>query len=406
MTSRARVSAAFGAALALAVAPAGLAGQELSAVSGRASHLLAPVTADAVPTASLGRGSYDAGSPFCGSPYDVRYGPYGSVYLGGPFGYRPYGYRPFGYRPFGWYGHGGWSAGFGSFYAPFVTRPCSFPLSRGFGWYGRYGGPGWSFWAFDPWIWGYGYNPRLAYGYGYAPMSGWWAPFGYGSAPYGSGREVFEDLMRTRRGSAPPASPTQTAEANPVDAGEDGPDVTRFGSNGIRTGGADLRRVRPDLPPVVVLGGEPGAEAAGRLDGTADARTTRRPLTRETLGDALARSRAELAARRVELMRESAPGDLARRERSPVRGPEVFVRPVEPPRAAGFDRGRSGMPRFEGATPRGGSSFDGRRPGASLGRPAPPRSFSSPPRSSPAPAPARSGGSGSRSGGGKTAAPE
>jgi hypothetical protein len=399
MTSRSRFSLAFGAVLALALAPAGLPGQELSAVSGTTSHLLEPVTVDAL--SMRGIGPYDAGSRFCGSPFDVRYGRYWSVYLGGPFGYRP-----FGYGPVGWYGrYAGWNGP----RAAFLDGPCAggygLPLFGGYyGMYGPYGAPGWSFWSIDPWIWGYGYNPRLAYGYGYSPKSGWWAPFGYGSAPYGSDREVFEDMAR--RGSAPRTSPTQTAGANPVGAGKDGPDVTRFGSTGIRARGADLRRVRPDIPPMVVLGGDPDAGATGRADGTAMARTANRPLSRETLGDALARSRAELAARRVELMRESAPGDLARRGLSPVRGAEVFVRPIETPRSAGFDRGRFGTPRYEGAIPRVDSSFERRAPAAPMGRSAPPRSFSSPPRPSPAPAPARSGGSGGRSRGGKTVAPE
>lgn len=403
MTSRARVTAALGAALGLVLAPAGAAGQEFTGVS--ATWLAETATVDAAPWTESSFARHQARDWSCASPFDVRYGPYWSVYLGGPFGYYP-----FGYRPFGWYGRfGSRSVGLASSFGPYALSPCGPGFGfygRGFGWFGRYGGPGWSFWSYDPWIWGYGYNPRLAYGYGYGSKSGWWAPFGYGSAPYGSDREVFEDLMRRRSSPASPP-PGRTAEATPVDAGEDGPDVTRFGSAGIRARGADLRKVRPDMPPIVVLGGAPGApgaDAAGRLDPTATARNPAGGLSRETLRDALARSRAEIAARRVELTRESSPGDLARRGLSPARGPEVFARPVEPPRTFGADRSRFGAPRSQAASPGGASSF-GRR-GAGMGSSAPPRSFASPPRSSPAPAPARSGGNGGRSGGGKTAAPE
>jgi len=401
MTSRSGPVAVLAAALVLAALVASpVMAQEPSSGSGASPWLVETVTVGAVGANSLGRGRFDSVSRFCGSPFDVRYGPYWSVYLGGPFGYRP-----FGYRPFGWYGYSGWNVGFGSSIAPFGPDPCGYPFSRGFGWYGRYGGPGWSFWASDPWIWGYGYNPRLAYGYGYAPKSGWWAPYGYGSAPYGSDREVFEDLMRRRSAPQSPG-PTRTAEGNSVDAGEDGPDATRFGSTGIRAHGAELRIVRPDLRPMIVLGDDPATGATGRVDGTAITRTQAGTPSRATLGDAIARSRAELAARRIELLRGSPPGDLARRGPSPVRGPEVFVRPIEPPRSVGLERSRLRAPGYEGAIPRGASSFGRRGAGESMGRSTTPRSFSSPPRSSPAPSPARAGGSGGRSGSGKKAAPE
>jgi hypothetical protein len=368
MTGSYRLVLGAGAALALLVAAApDLRAQQFTGTAFTTPSLFATVTLGAATASGSGIGYANPQDRFCGSPFDVRFGSwspwYGtrwSAWYGRPFGFRFYG------SPYGRYGsgYGSYGSPYGGSYgwpydawSPFgAAPPCHAGLRTG--WWGPYlfyDGYGFyvaSRWLRDPWAWGFGYDSWLSHGYGWNPKSGYralggygwtpygygWTPYGYGYAPYGTNRALGLHPRQPRRdGNEDPGV------ASAPDEGRDA--ATRVGPAGIRTGGADLRRVRLDGPTVRFL--EPGPSTPADGSAGATGATTAPPApaaSREAIADALARSRAELAARRIEVSR-SAPGGAAtarpdgnprspevQNPIQPLRRPEVY-RPVQPLRS-------------------------------------------------------------------------
>ena len=249
-----------------------------------------------------------------------------------------------GRQSFGSFGYCPWASGFGygPFMSPFDVRISGYWFSPAYRWYGYwdrwpsfgYGSywpaTGWGAWS--PWpgsrgrcgfgssywgyggygggYWGYGGNYRgysgySGYGGGYPGSSGWGIPMGSGWGTNGAlgldtGSGHIPESVRQAKGF-------RVIESRPT------------------TGGADLRRTDPS-----------------RIDRwfehfEADATSARStaPASRDAIGDALARGRAQQSSREsisdaIARARATAPGNAARPESRREPGPLLEPRPSRP----------------------------------------------------------------------------